>query len=47
MGGIAKEHGMKAFVIGGDEDHVHLLLSLPTTVSIAQAIQQIKGVSSK
>jgi putative transposase len=47
MGGIAREHGMKAFAVGGVEDHAHLLLSLPTTISIAQAIQQIKGVSSK
>jgi putative transposase len=47
MGGIAREHGMKAFAVGGVEDHAHLLLSLPTTLSIAQALQQIKGVSSK
>ena len=38
---------MKAFAIGGIEDHVHLLLSLPATLSIAKAIQLIKGVSSK
>jgi putative transposase len=47
MGGIARENGMKALTVGGIEDHVHLLLSLPTTLSIAQAMQQIKGVSSK
>lgn len=38
---------MKALAVGGIEDHAHLLLSLPTTISIAQAIQQIKGGSSK
>ena len=47
MGGIARENGLKALTIGGVEDHVHLLLSLSTTVSIAKAIQLIKGVSSK
>jgi putative transposase len=47
MGGIARENGMKALAIGGVEDHSHLLLSLPTTISIAQAIQRIKGGSSK
>jgi putative transposase len=47
MGGIAREHGMKALAVGGVEDHAHLLLSLPTTISIAQALQAIKGVSSK
>ena len=38
---------MKALAIGGIEDHAHLLLSLPTTITIAQALQQIKGASSK
>ena len=46
MGGIAREHGMKALGIGGTEDHVHLLLSLPATVPIASAMQQIKSASS-
>jgi putative transposase len=47
MGGIAREHDMKALAIGGIEDHVHLLLSLPSTLAIAKAIQLIKGNSSK
>jgi putative transposase len=47
MGGIAREHGMKAMAVGGVADHAHILLSLPTTMSIAQAIQLIKGASSK
>ena len=47
MGGIARENNMKALAIGGIEDHVHLLISLPSTLSIAKAIQLIKGGSSK
>jgi putative transposase len=47
MGGIAREQGFKALAIGGVEDHIHLLLSLPATISIAKAMQAIKGVSSK
>jgi putative transposase len=47
MGGIARENGMKALTVGGVEDHAHVLLSLPTTISIAQAVQRIKGGSSK
>ena len=47
MGGIAREQGLKALAIGGVEDHIHLLLSLSSTVSLAQALQMIKGVSSK
>lgn len=47
MGGIARENKMKALAIGGVEDHAHVLLSLPSTISIAKAIQLIKGGSSK
>ncbi len=47
MGGIARENGMKALAVGGTSDHVHMLVSLPSTVSIANAVQLIKGGSSK
>ncbi len=47
MGGVARENKMRALAIGGVEDHVHLLLSLPSTLSIAKAMQLIKGASSK
>ena len=47
IGGIARENGMKALAIGGTNDHVHTLLSLPATMSVAKAIQLIKGGSSK
>lgn len=47
MGGIARENTMKALAIGGVADHVHLLLSIPSTLAIATALQLIKGGSSK
>ena len=47
LGGIARENKMRALMIGGVADHVHLLLSLPATMSIAKAMQLIKGGSSK
>ncbi|HEX2473505.1 MAG TPA: IS200/IS605 family transposase [Lacipirellulaceae bacterium] len=46
MGGIARENNMRALAIGGVEDHVHLLLSIPSTLSVAKALQLIKGGSS-
>lgn len=46
MGGIARENEMKALGVGGAEDHVHVLLSLPTTMTIAGAMQRIKGGAS-
>jgi putative transposase len=47
MGGIAREHGMKALAVGGMEDHAHILLSLPTSLAIATAIREIKSLSSR
>ena len=47
LGGIAKQNQMKRLDIGGASDHVHVLLSLPATLSVAKAIQLLKGNSSK
>ncbi len=47
LGGIARENKMKASAIGGVADHVHMLVSLPATLSIAKAVQLLKGNSSK
>src|SRR5205823_10422406 len=38
---------MKALAISGAADHVHILLCLPATLSVAKAIQLLKGNSSK
>jgi REP element-mobilizing transposase RayT len=47
MGGVAREHQMKALGIGGMEDHVHILLSLPSSIAIATAMREIKSASSR
>ena len=47
LGGIARENKMKALKVGGVEDHVHILLSLPSTLEIAKAVQLLKGNLSK
>jgi REP-associated tyrosine transposase len=47
LGGIAKQNQMKTLAIGGASDHVHVLLSLPATLSVAKAMQLLKGNSSK
>ena len=46
MGGIAREHGMKAIAVGGTDDHVHILLLLPSSVTISEAMRKIKAGSS-
>jgi REP element-mobilizing transposase RayT len=35
------------YEIGGVEDHVHLLLSLPRTLTISNLLEDIKKISSK
>jgi putative transposase len=36
----------KAMAIGGTNDHVHLLVSMPATTSIAELAKKVKGSSS-
>ena len=46
MCGIAKEHKIQVVKIGCVEDHVHILVNLPSTLTISKAVQLIKGSSS-
>ena len=41
------DHNRNISEIGGMPDHVHILLALPSTLSIAKALQLIKAGSSK
>jgi len=47
IAGIARMNRFKAIAVGGMRDHAHVLLSLPTTITVAKAVQLIKGGSSK
>ena len=47
LGGIARENKMRTLAVGGTVDHVHIVVSLPATVSVAKAVQLLKGNSSK
>ena len=47
LGGIARRNNMKALAVGGADDHAHVLLSVPSTITVAKAIQLIKGGPSK
>ena len=46
LGGIARENALKALLIGGVENHIHMLLGLPPTLAVSKAVQLIKGGSS-
>lgn len=45
--GICKNHEMIALVIGGTENHVHILLHLPPKLALAKAVPLLKANSSK
>lgn len=47
IGGILKNHNMTAVVIGGVEDHVHVLVLAKPSIAPSQIAQLIKGESSK
>ena len=47
IGGIAREHEMRALAVGGTEDHVHILLSPPTRKTVARAMREIKQGPSR
>jgi len=47
MGGIARQNGTQVLCVGGVANHVHLLLIIPARISVAKAVQLIKGGSSK
>ncbi len=46
MGGIARDNHMKPLMIGGVENHVHLLVGMPPSLAVSKAVQLIKGASS-
>ena len=47
LGGIARKNKFKALMVGGTENHIHLLLSLPPDMPLAKAMQLVKGASSR
>lgn len=47
MKGIARNMNTPAIEIGGTEDHVHILLVLPRTGIISDAVRNIKSYSSR
>jgi REP element-mobilizing transposase RayT len=42
----AQKQGCKILALNGVADHVHLVVSFPTTITIANLVKQVKGVSS-
>ena len=47
IGASATSLGCKVLAINGANTHVHVLLSLPSTVTIANVVKKMKGTSSR
>ena len=47
IGGILDKHSAPLVAAGGMPDHVHLLVSLPRTLSIAELVRTVKSNSSR
>ena len=45
--GIANNLRIKTLAVGGAANHVHLLLGLPPTMTVAEAVQKLKANSSR
>ena len=45
--GKAREQGCETLAIGGVEDHVHLLIKMPSTLDVALLVKEMKGASSR
>ena len=46
IGGTLKKLGSEPVQIGGVEDHIHVLCTLPRTISIAKLVEEFKRSSS-
>lgn len=47
LAGVIKKKGGHAVIINGVEDHIHILTTLPRTITIADFVKEIKRTSSK
>ncbi len=46
MGGIVRNLNGAALIINGVEDHVHVLASMPATLTLSDLMKELKGISS-
>ncbi len=47
LGGVAREKSIPLIIVGGTNNHVHLLIALPASITLAKAVQELKGNSSR
>jgi putative transposase len=47
LAGVARNLNYEPLAIGGTQNHVHLLVRLPSDVAVSQAVQKLKSNSSR
>jgi putative transposase len=47
ISGIAENHSISTLAIGGVTNHVHLLIAIPQTMTVASAVNALKANSSR
>jgi putative transposase len=47
VGGLTRAKGIPLLAAGGTKNHLHVLVSLPSIMTVAQAMQTIKGSTSQ
>jgi REP element-mobilizing transposase RayT len=47
LAGIGRNHAIPVLAAGGTANHVHLLIALPSDVTVAKAVQVLKANSSR
>jgi len=47
VAGVARNLNYEALAIGGTENHIHLLVRIPSHVAISEAVQKLKSNSSR
>ena len=47
VGGINRKLGLDSIAVGGRPNHLHILIGLPSTMRLAEAVQKLKANSSR
>jgi len=47
LAGIAHNHGMQVLAAGGTQNHVHILMVLPSDMALSDAVRTLKANSSR
>src|SRR5271165_784493 len=47
LAGIARNHGMQMLAVGGTQNHIHMLVVLPSDMALSDSVRTLKANSSR